>query len=194
MQRTVNRGFYSFKAKDTDTWIDAMWESHLPSVFWGLEVVTDPGPTQRISSRDTLHVVFCCCCTTVLCTCTDPSKGDLRRTGQRARAAGHGAHSNGLPQPCQLSSPAHAHTTYSPTLSHCQPTWLPLLGGGRWDHQSRVVWSLREQPSSSTTATFSSLQDHRQHCGCRLLLSATSHVPEACRYREDPSSTAMCYS
>lgn len=50
MQRTMNRGFYSFKAKETDKWIDAMWQSHLPGVFWGQEAVTDPGQARVMSN------------------------------------------------------------------------------------------------------------------------------------------------
>lgn len=59
--------------------------------------------------------------------CAEP-QAEVTCEGQvSVQHAEHGAHSDGLPQPCQLSSPARAHTTYSPTLSHCQPTHPPLL-------------------------------------------------------------------
>lgn len=182
----MNRGFYSFKAKDADMWIDAMWESHLPGVVWGQEVVPDPGWTRRMSTRETLHVVCCCCCTTVLCTCRAPSKGDLRRTGQRARVAGNGAHSNGLPQPCQLCSPARAHTTYSPTLSHCQPTRPPLLpscwgeAGGTTDPEWFGLSGSNQVPGqlplAAAAAPKTTASTAAAGYSCLLLLMCQRHV------------------
>lgn len=140
-----------------------------------------------------------------MCTCRAPSKGDLRRTGQRAHAAELGTHSMGLPQQCKLSCPTHAHTTYSPTLSCWQPTRPPLLSScwgeaGRTTNPDRFGLLRSKQvpaqllPAAAPKTTASTVAAGyscllflmcQRHVSTERILLPQPHVTDKCRKQPD---------